>query len=234
MKFGALIIGSLYWDKSQYRSNWRRDRLDMDTHFHIKVPIRYGRRSQSRGSSYTMVFSPGLSAEQFGHGIVVPFKSRDLVKEAECLWTAERDRSRSNQSISADWGCIALVENTERPISHDIRHAWAERLSREPCYAQMFNTPLGEEAPANKSGFLTSPWPVTVSGRPLRFDTLIATATNPTIIAGHYPTVRQIADAWKTPQGAEHRTYFQYNRNVGIQTFQDTEIARILNDNSSH
>ena len=87
-----------------------------------------------------MVFSPGLSEEQFGHGIVVPFKSRDLVQEAECLWTAERDRGRTNQRISGDWGCIALVENPERPISHDVRQAWAERLSREPCYAQMFNT----------------------------------------------------------------------------------------------
>ena len=184
MNIGALIIGSLYWDKSQYRCNWRRDRLDMDIHFHVKVPIRYGRRSQSRGCSYTMVFSPGLSQERFGYGIVVPFKSRDLIKEAEYFWTAERDRGRSNQRISADWGCVALVENPERPISHDIRHAWDERLSREPCYAQMFNTPLGEEAPVNRSGFLISPWPVTASGRPLRFDILIATATNPTLIAG--------------------------------------------------
>ena len=232
MNIGSLIIGSLYWDESQHRRNWRRDRLEMDTHLHVKVPIRYGRRSQSRGCSYTMVFSPGLSAEQFGHGIVVPFKSRDVIKEAEYLWTAERDRGTSNQRISADWGCIAVLENPERPIHHEIRHAWTERLGREPCYGQMFNTPLGEETPVNKSGFLMISWPATLSGRPLKFDVLIATATNPTIIAGHYPAVQQIADAWKTPQGTKHRTYFQNNRKCGIQTYQDPEIARLLDDNS--
>lgn len=233
VNIGALIIGSLYWDKSQHRRNWRRDRLDMDTRFHVKVPIRYGRRSRSRGCSYTMVFSPGLPEAQFGHGIVVPFKSRDVVKEAEYLWTAERDRGTSNQRISADWGCIALVENPERPIHHEARHAWTERLGREPCYAQMFNTPLGQEAPVNKSGFLMIPWPAAVSGSPLKFNILIATATNPTITAGHYPTAQQIAAAWNTSQGMEHRTYFQYNRDSGIQTYRDPEIARLLDDNSS-
>ena len=233
MKIGALIIGSLYWEDSQHRRNWRREHLDMDTHYHVKIPIRYGRRSQSRGCSYTMVFSAGLSEEQFGHGIVVPFISSKVVEEAESLWTAERDRGTSNQRISADWGCIALVENPERPVHHDVRHAWTERLGREPCYAEMFNTPIGEEAPVNRSGSLMIPWPATLSGKPLEFDVLIATATNPTIIAGHYPTVQQIADAWKTPQGEEHLTYFCSNRKSGIQTFQDSEIERLLYDNST-
>ena len=45
--------------------------------------------------------------------------------------------------------------------------------------------PVGEDVPVNESGFLSILWPATLSGRPLKFDILIATATNPTIIAGH-------------------------------------------------
>ncbi len=93
-------------------------------------------------------------------------------------------------------------------------------------------TPVGEDVPVNESGFLSILWPATLSGRPLKFDILIATATNPTIIAGHYPAVQQIADAWDTPTGKQNLDYFHNNRKHGIRTFQDTEIARLLEHNS--
>lgn len=63
---GVLMIGSLYWDCSSIRKKWRRTRLDMDREQHVCVPIRYGRCSQSRGMSYTMVFSAGLSKSKCG------------------------------------------------------------------------------------------------------------------------------------------------------------------------
>ena len=59
---GVLIIGSLYWDRACHRTNWRRDRLDQCRGRHVRAPIRYGRRSKTRGCSYTMVFSSGLGA----------------------------------------------------------------------------------------------------------------------------------------------------------------------------
>ena len=118
MKLGVLIIGSLYWDDKPHRNKWRRERLCVDSQQHVKAPIRYGRLSHSRGCSYTMVFSASLSEEQFGQAIVVPFKSKDLISEAECLWTAERPPNKKpNGRISADWGRVALVENPEPPNS---------------------------------------------------------------------------------------------------------------------
>ena len=228
MRIGILIIGSLYWEQTEHRRNWRDNRLDVAAECHVRVPIRYGRRSRTRGCSFTMVFSPGLSEETYGHAIVAPCKSEDLVGEAEWLWAAERNKARPGDRISADWGCVALLENPERRMPRDLRDEWIERVSREPCYGQMFNTPVGEEAPASRSGTLTIPWPATLSGAPLEFDVLIGTATNPTIVCGHYADVQQVADAWNAPAGREHVDYFHYNRESGISTFQDAEIEHLL------
>ena len=84
---GILIIGSLYWDTASHRKMWRRDRLDQDQGWYVRAPIRYGRQSQSRGNSYTMVFSASLSAADYGRALVVPCRRRvrnaaDIVDEA--------------------------------------------------------------------------------------------------------------------------------------------------------
>ena len=113
-------------------------------------------------------------------------------------------------------------------MPRDLRNEWTERVSRELCYGRMFNTPVGEEAPASPSGSLTIPWPATLSGVPLDFDVLIGTATNPTIIRGHYADAKQVADAWNAPAGREHIDYFHNNRESGIRTFQDAEIEHML------
>ena len=78
---GVLIIGSLYWDNS-IRDKWRRERLDLERRQYVRAPIRYGRRSERRGHSYTMVFSAGLREADFGTAIAVPCRSRDLIAEA--------------------------------------------------------------------------------------------------------------------------------------------------------
>ena len=66
----------------------------------------------------------------------------------------------------------------------------------------------------------------------LDFDVLIGTATNPTIIRGHYADAEQVADAWNNPAGREHVDYFDNNRKSGIRTFQDAEIERRLANGS--
>jgi len=227
MRIGILFIGSLYWEQTECRCNWRDNHLDVAAKCHVRVPIRYGRRSQTRGCSFTMVFSPGLSGEEYGDAIVAPCKSEKLVEEAECLWAAERNKRRNNR-ISADWGCIALLENPERQMPQGLQDEWTKRISREPCYGRMFNTPIGEEAPASPLGRLSIPWPATTSGVPLDFDVLIGTATNPTLIRGHYADAREVADAWKNPEGSNYVEYFCNNRKNGIRTFQDAEIKRWL------
>lgn len=238
LRIGVLIIGSLFWDSKHHRTLWRRQRLDMDAAQRVCAPIRYGRRSTGRGCSYTMVFSTSLIAEdEFGKAQVVPCthavsSAAEIANEAEALWLAERPPdSEPNSRISASWGCVALVEHPKRPLSDEVRLGWAGRVAREGCdYAQL-NSAVGEEpAVDQQSGLLNIPWPTLVDGSDLACDVLLATATNPTIVGGSYPSAQQIADAWNTLDGKKHVNYFHNNRESNIATFQDGEIEERLRE----
>src|SRR5262245_52210829 len=88
---GVLIIGSLLWDSEKGRRAWRDARLIVPLAQTVTAPIRYGRRSGTRGNSYTMVFSRlcppgGAKLVPCSHVIST---LQDLIAEAECLWKAE-------------------------------------------------------------------------------------------------------------------------------------------------
>ena len=239
IRVGVLIIGSLFWDSKPHRQTWRCERLDIAAAQRVRAPIRYGRQSQkSRGGSYTMVFSPRLIAEdKLGIARVVPCRhavggAAGIVDEALRLWTAEtRNGSNSDRRISASWGCVALVEHPERPLSDEVRRDWAGQVASEGCDYGQLQLAEGEKPVVDRqSGLLNIPWPTPVDGTDLPCDVLLATATDPTIEGGDYPSVRQIADAWNTRDGREHVNYFYNNRKKGIETFQDGEIEERLRE----
>ena len=239
IRVGVFIIGSLYWDqdKEKVRPNWRLDRLvDRDDRKYVHAPIRYGRLSRSRGCTYTMVFSKQLDdpnkPDGYGRAIVLACRAPvtsavDLVEEAQHLWQAERGKEGS---ISAKWGCVALLENPERPVPNDLRTGWTKRFQQEARYGAL-NSARGEATVVDEGGFLTTSWPRTDDDSPLGVDLLVATATDPTIIRGDYPSAREIAAAWNAHEGEDyerHVRYFRQNRGSGIQTFQDDDIKKLL------
>ena len=238
ISIGVLIIGSLYWDSSDHREEWRREHLNQEGEQSVCAPIRYGRSSGTRGCSYTMVFSRSLVREgRCGRAIVVPCQQRvksvgDLIQEAQCLWTAERrSSSRPNHRISDGWGCVVLLTNPAKEDElRDLRAGWTDHVSREPhCYGRL-NSAVDEEATVDEYGFLQIPWPKSKDGSDLGVAMLLATATNPTIIGGHYPSPSQVADAWNTPDGKNYVDYFCKNRAHGIKTFQDSAIEDRLRE----
>ena len=201
LRIGVLIIGSLLWDSKQHRESWRRERLDLDEAQMVRAPIRYGRRSIGRGCSYTMVFSTSLKGQQLGRAMVVPCSNTakdiaSVVAEAERLWTAETSNGRNpNGRISASWGCVALMEHPERQLPDEVRYGWTGRVAEEGCGYGQLNSAVDEEpAVKQQSGFLNIPWPTPLGGSDLTCDVLLATATNPTIVGGGYPSAQQIAD----------------------------------------
>ena len=234
LRIGVLIIGSLYWDPLRHRSDWRRDYLNLDGERCVSVPIRYGRQSESRADSYTMVFS--LTAQP-GRAIVVPCsrpvrKASDLVDEAVGLWTAEtRTGKNPERRISAkdEWGCVALRANPQHPLADELRAGWTEKVSRESGYRRPRSAD-GEEDAVDVDGFLTIPWPESEDGLDLGVDVLLATATDPMIKDGRYPSAQQIADAWNTRGGRNHIDYFCKNRAHGIRTFEDDIIESRLRE----
>ena len=223
---GVLIIGSLFWDPE--RDAWRQKRLDVDKRHRVRAPIRYGRCSSTRDNTYTMVFSPTLDEACFGQAIALPCRSHDLVQEAKCLWAAE---SNGKGGVSASWGCVGLLPNPDsaRLLSEPCKR-WREFVrecgERSSNYRELAKVNAG----VNEDGLLTIPWPKLTNGSTLAFDALLATATNPTIVGGCYPSAQQIADAWNTPVGKRHVDYFCKNRAHGIKTFQDTEIEDRLRE----
>jgi hypothetical protein len=225
---GILIIGSLLWDER--RQEWRESRLDMTSAQTATAPIRYGRRSQTRGNTYTMVFSRECKD---GHGAVVrcihPVSSvSDLISEAEHLWAAEQNTTVGRQ-ISADWGCVTLLCCPDRRAPQSLLTGWANRVAQERNYGNATQEP-GEGGLVSAGGLLQIAWPRRVAdGAAAPLDFLLATATRPTLTGTplSYPTVEMIANAWNADTG-NHVEYFWKNTDNGIRTFQDDEIRERL------
>ena len=223
MRVGILTVGSLYWESSAVRQEWRRERLVVDASVLVKVPIRYGRRSSSRGDSFTMVFDRNLKHEDYGQAIVLPCRRRvheleDLVEEAKRLWAAERNSSTLGP-IAANWGCVALLRNPAHRMMDSILAGWKEHVSTEKHYGNLS---------VDERGRLRVLWPNTTSGSGLEFDALLATSTEPTLDDGKYSSAAAIAHAWTTPKGERYGNYFSENKANEITTFQDAKIEKYL------
>ena len=238
IRIGVLIIGSLYWDDKEHRKEWRRDRLDPDNKKHVRAPIRYGRLSRSRGCTYAMVFSKQLDTPGTLHrcrAIVVPCKALvnsvdDVVTEAQHLWQAEQAERGKERRISAKWGCVALLEHPKRPMPDNMRAGWTKYVQRKQRYGAL-NSARGEPSVVDEEGFLTISWPRTEDDSDLAVDVLLATATDPTLIRGDYPSAQEIAAAWNAHEGEDYKCYVQYfnkNREHRIRTFQDDDIKKFL------
>src|SRR6267142_2158195 len=221
---GILIIGSLLWDER--RRPWRDARLDMTSAQTATAPIRYGRLSESRGNTYTMVFSRLCEAGRAKvlrctRAVSTP---ADLIAEAEALWKAEQPSADAGR-IAVDWGCVALLRNPERKIPEDLLKGWADRVGREPDYGHVSQT-QEEGVLVTKNGLLQIAWPHLIEGgTPVQLDLLVATANDPEITATSpsYPEPETIANAWNTA-ASRHAEYFWKNLDNGIHTFQDDEI----------
>jgi hypothetical protein len=114
IRCAILIIGSLLWDNGS-RDAWRRSRLRTGDRIPVKVPIRYGRQSKTRGDTFTMTLGRDGGC---GRGYLVPCLAspRDMVEladEAVALWAAE-DRRAPVNAISADWGCVGACSGRNR------------------------------------------------------------------------------------------------------------------------
>lgn len=227
-----LIIGSLFWDTKKVRIKWRNERLDLNNKSYVKAPIRYGRLSSSRGSTYTMVFSQLCYRNDYGEGtaILAPCRKEvrnfnDLKQEAQELWLAEGGLAKR---ISGSWGTVGILINPQINISEDISKGWqdfyrGQEVKFEPVQTKT-ETPIIDD-----DGFLNLGWPKLISTNlPVDVDFILATATQPTIDNERYPEVRRIANAW-LESNPKYKEYFTKNSENNITTFQDEKINKYLN-----
>ena len=234
-KIGIMMIGSLYWDEEKVRNDWRKNRLS-DEQFDVFAPIRYGRRSEKRGNTYTMVFSKLCIRKSYGLGAakVVTCKNKahnieEIIKEAEFLWVAERNSSKTNNKFWDNWGSIGLLCNPRTTFPKKYFSKWSEITASSNQYGNISHS-KSEPPVLNQNGLLKLPWPTIIrQNKPLSLDIILATATDPTLNTetGAYPKARDIAEAWQNDTEGNDK-YFRQNRENGISTFQDSLILNIL------
>ena len=236
LRIGILTVGSLFWDGSEIRCGWRRQRLAVREKRMVRVPIRYGRLSQSRGNTYTMVFARSCeTAEQMGTGLVLPASAdcrepAQLVEEAEHLWAVESN-SLCRAGVAANWGRVCLRQPPEAPLPKEFDTAWQGAVrAAGPRYRAV--PTAREEAPLldPSSGMALFSWPTDVETGALLsgFDALLLTATEATFTSeSSYASPRTVAEAWRNdPHG--NAAYFYNNRLSGITTFEDEQIQLAL------
>lgn len=208
MRGGILIIGSLLWDQRRERDEWRQARLRIDEAVYVKVPIGYGRRSESRGNTFTMTF---VLDGPLGQGVLVPCRATiadvaALVAEAEALWKAEQ-LGASAGSIGASWGCVGVLFRAQ-PVPEDWLRAWADH----------FRATASPVSPVGEDGVLRISWPMTVAdGTAADVDVILATATK---AESTHPVAGDVADAW-LGQDRGHERYFFENVRHGIRSPED-------------
>lgn len=231
LQIGILIIGSLIWDPKKHRSSWRADRLIEESAIRVLSPIRYGRMSQSRQNTYTMVFSNALVPADLGHALVVPCRNAvstaaQLFAEAQHLWAAEQPGSAVLGPISAQWGAVGASFNPGRHDLAALKTNWSSLIQRDGRHYQSFKHAEEETPAVAPDGILSIPWPTLANDEPIGLDIVLATATQPSLSGGLYPTADLIANAWA--RARSELNYFEENRRVGITTADDEEILRIL------
>lgn len=213
MKCGILIIGSLYWDDDNGRDEWRRRRLNTGSSIRVTAPIYYGRKSRSRGETYTMTFRTG---DPTGISILVPCRREidtidDLKSEAAALWKAEAPTAVPG-AIGSGWGCVGTLLRSGE-ASKKLALAWRDHF-RE-VRAEGLSV-------VNADGGLDIVWPATTDGTPADMDIILATATQPEDTP---PGAHSVAYAWLGQDGGYER-YFLENVRNGIRTAHDLEIWR--------
>ena len=233
LNVAILIVGSLIWDKREHRESWRRDRLKDGPGIPVCAPIRYGRISQERSKTYTMVFSNELLPSRLGWALVLACRctvstADQLVNEAQALWAAEQSKPSMPGPISATWGAVGLLLNPNQTALDDIKAGWSRRVEAERKHYEPFSHAHNERPAVCPDGILSIPWPIPESGAPLNVDVLLATATVPCLNNGSYATPQVIAEAWN--RAPKEQRYFDENRRVGITTADDYRIMRYLGE----
>jgi hypothetical protein len=252
LNIGVLIIGSLYWDNGA-RKKWREKRLVMNKNVPVQVGIRYGRLSDSRGKTYTMVFSDSEICRKQGQAKVVQGQQsvssfNEFLIEAKWLWAAEIGRVPDSDadlkdSVSNDWGCVAVMPRPDltgerKRLANEITEGWKEHISRVKTRPWGDNKPPYPPEPhlVHADGRLCPKlWPISIGDTVLDIDLLLATSNNP---SDNFEmlTKDDLVRAWEKDatnptrnQKEPNVRYFWNNYHNGFRTFQDEPIKEQLN-----
>lgn len=226
LKGGVIVIGSLLWDESPNRQNWRGSRLFLENRQMASLRIRYGRRSRTRQNTYTMIFSNHPSTG-LGSGYLIEFINPirsfdDLIMEALELAQAE-GIAANGMSLANTWGAVGLWLNDKVCIGSnmlytDIKEKWAKMYTDNRYFDSKRYQVENETAVIDQNGFLC----IDFVNEMADYDFLLATPCVPNC---PMPEAREVADRMII---AGYREYFDSNLQQDIRTFQDEDILKYL------
>ena len=225
---GILIIGSLFWDNSEIRANWRTQYLvPIENAIDIPVPIRYGRISKTRNCTYSMVFSYECLVEsKIGNAKFAAFKNNPINLDSLWIQCHELIKAECNkEQISFcvhnwKWGALGICVNTasldeKKDDINILIDNWKNKYGKsKPLKPKHFEV-KDEGLIFNDTGILTIQWPNKLDD----FDFFIATASMPEL--KKYPSPFRIAEKMVVN---EDESYFKKNSYFGINTYQDENI----------
>ena len=238
IKGGVIIIGSLLWqnhlckEDDNIRLDWRNSHLDIENKIPVRVPIRYGRKSNAK--IMTMVFSNRM-ARRFGVGYAVPFKNiinnlDELLSECRALSKAEGLK----EDFLTNWGVLAYLLNDsiiEAQAKDEIVKLFRDQKNE---YQQLVKKHFDirdykvgrERSCVTKSLKLDINWVTPIlsndKGKLDRLHFLLATPTKP---MNKIPSCEEIAE---TVRADLKRNYFINNLKNGIITHDDFNILKYL------
>lgn len=207
---GFLVIGSLYWDGGDeaLRSQWRNRNFDWNNVARVRAPIRYGRRSSTRGNTFSMCFDNECPD---GLGYLVKCTKIvnspiELINIARDLWSAEA-LIESTDTISASWGTVGTIFKNDDKYFQE----WNRYFSRYGTLNQS----------VKNDGTLNIGWPEPLEKCDnLAIDIILAT---PTVAQRPWAKSSEVAEAWIDQENGNERYFLNCVRS-GIRTFQDIDI----------
>jgi hypothetical protein len=216
LKGAVIIIGSLFWDKEPIRKYWRDHFLILNERKSVSLPIRYGRKSSTRGNTFTMVFSSEcITAEKIGKGLLIPLRTEYSVsRHCEELIRAERNNLQKPKQYNYSFFALGLLINPKSNKREllELSRRWINNFDdfKNDQYKVEPEVPI-----ISNEGFLNIDWSEEFDGN----DFLICTVMKSELKS--YPKPIEIAERMIE---ANYYEYFCKNRNRGILTFQDEEI----------
>lgn len=232
LKGGIIIIGSLFWDDSKTRDNWREKHLmSLDSGFDVPMPIRYGRISKTRNYTYSMVFSNECkTSHELGNAKFIEFNNNPVTFDELWIHCTELIKAESNKiklsfsTFNWKWGALGLCINPKAEIDKKeavlkLKERWKNKYGiKKPLVPTDYEV-NNEGLIINDSGIYNIQWVKELE----KYDFFIATATKPEL--SFYPNPYNIAEKMIVN---EDDSYFRNNQLNNIYTFQDKEIITEL------
>lgn len=257
---GVITMGSLFWengrnclrDKSKldsngkiksvelakYRTKWRNENLVITDAKEIQLPIRYGKQSDTRKKTYTMVFSREyLNKKCFGQ--IIPFRNEIdfntngiLEEQARKMAQAEGIKDQNdNVFLVMDWCAMALWIKPTSIHAPFLRNEWINIVDSPNNYFRNKNNQARTERWA--TDYSVNNDAVLLNARfelidvPIKCDFLLLTYTKP---SSNYPNNAKTTATAINDEDSRYNSYLKRNIDNGIVTIDDEEIKSHLEE----